>query len=207
MFALLGEIPFRVIGSPESIESERGYDYAEHRVVGARPRLQWLAGGLERIELELMLHRSFTDPALQFARLSTAADAHRALALVFGNGEFRGYFVIESISARSTQHGAGGEPIAMTLRLRLKEWAPERGAARRPRPVTRPLGIIERARGSLAGLPAAAPIGLSEFAPAPTPTEAGLSALLRLIGRGGVSSAALRPGDVATATITRSRAG
>ncbi len=207
MFALLGEIPFRVIGSPESIESERGYDYAEHRVVGARPRLQWLAGGLERIELELMLHRSFTDPAQQLTRLATAAETHRALALVFGSGEFRGYFVIESIAARSTQHGAGGEPLAVTLRLRLREWAPDRGAARRPRPLTRPLGIIEKARESFVGLPAAAPIGLSEFAPAPTPAEAGLSALLRLIGGGGVSSTALRPGDVATATITRRQAG
>ncbi|MGH7865138.1 MAG: phage tail protein [Candidatus Binataceae bacterium] len=203
MFALLGEIPIRVVGSPDSIESERRYDYAEHRVVEARPRLQWLARGLETIELEIALHRSFTDPSVQVARLRAAAETHRALALVFGSGEFRGYFVIESISARSTQHSATGETIALTVRVRLREWAADRDKA--PRPTARPLGVIEagRAAEGAKGAATAAPIGRSAFAPAPTPAEAGVSALLRLLGSASVPSASLRPGDVTTGTITR----
>jgi len=205
MFALLGEIPFRVVGSPESIESERSYDYAEHRVVEARPRLQWLARGLETIELEMVLHRSFTDPSIQLARLRAAADAHRALALVFGSGEFRGYFVIEWISSRSAQHSASGEPIALTLRMRLREWAADREKAGGSG--ARPLGVIEvgRAGDAAKGAATAAPIGRSEFAPAPALAEPGVSALLRLLGVAGLPSALVGPGDVTTATITRRR--
>jgi hypothetical protein len=38
VFAILGEIPFQVVGSPEALSDSRSYDYAEHRVVQARPR-------------------------------------------------------------------------------------------------------------------------------------------------------------------------
>ncbi|MGH7948465.1 MAG: phage tail protein [Candidatus Binataceae bacterium] len=203
MFALLGEIPFRVVGSPDSFESQRSYDYAEHRVVEARPRRQWLARGLETIELEMMLHRAFTDPSVQYARLRAAADTHRAMALVFGSGEFRGYFVIESISSRSTQHSASGAPIALTLRVRLREWVKDRDRAARAS--ARPLGLIETGRAAEGAVraAAAAPIGRSELAPAPIPADAGVSALLRLLGVAGLPSVSLRASDVATATITR----
>jgi phage protein U len=96
MFALLGEISFEVIGSPEVFESSRRFDYAEHRVVEDRPRLQWLAADLESITLAMLFHISFTDPAAQLAALLAAADDHQARALVLGNGVFRGFFVVES---------------------------------------------------------------------------------------------------------------
>ena len=98
MFALFGEIPFQVIGSPEVFESSRRFDYAEHRVVEDRPRLQWLAAELESITLAMLFHKSFTDPAAQLAALLAAAGDHQARALVLGNGVFRGFFVVESVT-------------------------------------------------------------------------------------------------------------
>jgi Phage P2 GpU len=88
MFALFGEISFEVIGSPEVFESSRRFDYAEHRVVEDRPRLQWLAADLESITLAMLFHISFTDPAAQLAALLSAAYDHQARALVLGNGVF-----------------------------------------------------------------------------------------------------------------------
>ena len=78
MFALLGDIPFQVVGSPEAFSDSRGYDYAEHRVVQARPRLQWLADDLVTIRLEMLLHRSFTEPAASLLVLRQAASTHAA---------------------------------------------------------------------------------------------------------------------------------
>src|SRR6202158_4531211 len=109
LFAVLGEIPFQVVGSPEGFESRRAYDFAEHRVVESKPRLQWLGNDLERLKFELRLHSSFTDPAAKLALLRSTAAAHLALPLVFGNGGFRGFFVIESIMIRSQPlFGVGG---------------------------------------------------------------------------------------------------
>lgn len=100
MFAALGEIAFEVVGSPETFDSARRYDFAEHRVIESKPRLQWLGTDLERLRLEMMLHSSITNPAVQLEILKAAAAAHRALPLVFGNGGFRGFFVIEAITVR-----------------------------------------------------------------------------------------------------------
>ncbi len=101
MFAVLGVIPFEVVGSPEALSDSHRYDYAELRVVQDRPRLQWLADELETIQLQMLFHLSFTDPAANLLLLLQTAETHAALPLVFGNGDFRGYFVITQVETLS----------------------------------------------------------------------------------------------------------
>lgn len=155
MFALLGEISFETIGSPEVFESRRRFDYAEHRVVEDRPRLQWLAAGLEDITLAMLFHTSFTDPAAQLAALMTAAEDHQARALVLGNGVFRGLFVVEAVATSDIQLGADAAPIAIRVHTKLREWAlgSEFDPSAPPRPATAPLGI--------------SPVAISYSSPAP----------------------------------------
>jgi phage protein U len=155
MFALLGDISFEVIGSPEVFESSRRFDYAEHRVVEDRPRLQWLATGLESITLAMLFHTSFTDPAAQLAALMAAAEDHQARALVLGNGVFRGLFVVEAVATSDIQLGADATPIAIRVQTRLREWAPgsEFDPAAPPRLAMAPLGI--------------SPVAISYRSPAP----------------------------------------
>ena len=86
MFAVLGDIQFEVVGSPESYESADGYDFPEQRVIESKPRLQWVGDELERLNFELMWHASFTNPATQLALLRATAATHLALPLVFGDG-------------------------------------------------------------------------------------------------------------------------
>ena len=86
MFAVLGDIQFEVVGSPEAYESAGTYDFAEQKVIESKPRLQWVGDDLERLKFELIWHASFTNPALQLARLRATAAEHLALPLVFGNG-------------------------------------------------------------------------------------------------------------------------
>jgi len=191
LFAELGPIRFEVIGSPEGIESERRYIYAEQRVIEALPRLQWTGDSLERLSFDLLLHASFTNPELQSLALRAAAESHQAMPLVLGNGLFRGFFVIETIATRAAQLDAGGAPIALRLRLGLKEWALDS--------VFDPGAPI---------LPTFAPLGLmtgSSVASAPPAAlaPAGLSALLGNLAPSAPATPILQPGDVSSAAITR----
>ena len=190
MFAVLGDISFEVVGSPERFESARSYGFAEHRVVESRPRLQWVGNDLERIKLELMLHSSFGNPAAKLARLRAAAATHLAQPLVFGDGGFRGYFVIESIGVESQQLSASGAPISIRVALALKEWAAgaELSDAGSATVVSPALGIAS-AGGSAGG------------ANGPQP---GVSALLTLPAAGGPGGPSLEPNDVLVGAIVRS---
>jgi phage protein U len=193
LFAVLGEIQFEVVGSPEGYESTGAYDFDEQRVVESKPRLQWVGDELERLSFELMWHSSFTNPAAQLTLLRATAAQHLALPLVFGNGGFRGFFVIESIKMKSQQLSAGGAPIAIRVALALKEWAADSllsGAS--PVNLFSLLGITTGPNGPAGG-------GAGGFAP-------GVSALLRIPVATGADGPNLEADDVPAAVIVRSAA-
>jgi phage protein U len=190
MFALLGDITFQVVGSPEQFSDSHGYDYAEHRVAQARPRLQWLADDLIAIRLEMLLHRSFTAPAASLSVLLQAASTHAALPLIFGNGDFRGYFVITEINTLSRQMGASGDIFAITVRLSLRESPPEFDPGAPPIPSFAPIALVAVATSGNSSAPALA--------------STGVSALVALTAPSGPASSVLLPDDVPTSTIVRS---
>ena len=190
MFALLGDITFQVIGSPEAYGDSRRYDYAEHRVIQDRPRLQWLADDLMRIRLEMLLHRSFTNPAASLLVMSEAASTHLALPLIFGNGDFRGYFVITRIETIARQQSGSGELFGVSVRLSLCE---------------SPLDFDPAAPA----IPPFLPIAISAFAASTTSSTGariatGISALAAVASPSGPASAILLPSDIPTSVIVRS---
>jgi phage protein U len=190
VFAVLGDIQFEVVGSPEAYESAGAYDFAELKVVESKPQLQWVGDDLERLKFELIWHASITNPALQLARLRATAAEHLALPLVFGNGGFRGLFVIESINVKSQQLSAGGAPIAIRVALALKEWS------------ANPLLLASASQVSALspiGITAASPTGANQLMP-------GVSALLSTPSAGGPSGPEIEAGDVPVAAIVRSAA-
>jgi phage protein U len=190
VFAILGDIPFQVVGSPEAFSDSRSYDYAEQRVVQARPRLQWLADDLLTIRLEMLLHLSFTNPAASLLVLQQAASTHAALPLIFGNGDFRGYFVIIGIDTVSRQLSGVGDIQAITVRLSLRESPLEVNVAAPPIAAFIPLAV--------------ASVASSSSSSAVTLASEGLSALAALVAPSGPSSAVLLPDDVPTSVIVRS---
>ena len=201
MFAVLGEISFEVLGSPESLIEARDYHYAEHQVVEARPLLQWISSGLATLTLELLLHVSFVDPVATLAALEAAAADHTPRPLVFGNGTHRGYFVVTAISTVARQMSDEGDPIALVVRIKLREWVQdaELDPNAPPVPAFTPLGLITPAPGL------ATPTSADALAPAldffPTP---GLSALAFNPAPTGRPAPALSPGDISPDTIVRS---
>lgn len=150
MYAILGEIIFDVLTSPQAFESARKYDYAEHKVVQDRPRLQWIANDLETLTLELSFHAQFTNPQRQLTLLENAAEDHRARAFVYGNGIHRGYFVVSELSEVHRHNADDGSLIYATARVTLKEWAlsVEVDPAAPPKPKAPPPGIIQAAAGT-----------------------------------------------------------
>jgi phage protein U len=186
LFAALGEIQFEVVGSPEAYESAGAYDFAEQKVIESKPLLQWVGDDLERLKFELMWHASFTKPAAQLALLRAMAAEHLALPLVFGNGGFRGFFVIESINVKSQQLSAKGAPIAIRVALALKEWTADALLLSRARMVTAlsPLNIATASQEAA--------------------SASGVSALLSTPSAMGAAGPNLGAGDVPAAVIVRS---
>ena len=216
MFAILGEIVFESLTSPDSFESERTWDFAEHRVVEDRPTVQWMAAGLETIELDFRFHVSFTNPTLQAAALIAAASDHSARALVFGNGFHRGYFVVTAIRTTAKQMSAIGDLIAITIRARLKEWALESeiNLMGSPVPSFPLIGIAATFPAAHTGTLTSS-TGAGFFATtrtssakqlSPSPSAPGVSPMLNLPGVAGLTSPLLSPADVPPKTIVRAGA-
>ncbi len=122
MFAVLGPIVFEVLDSWEMFESTRKYSYAKHEVMQDVPRLQWLSPDLEEISIEIGLQSAWTVPQLALDNLVLLAEAATANPLAMGNGTLRGWFVITEISEVHKQLAADGTPIAIQVKLKLREW-------------------------------------------------------------------------------------
>ncbi|MBF6559138.1 MAG: phage tail protein [Candidatus Binataceae bacterium] len=213
MFAVLGEIVFEVLSSPEKLEYTRDWDYAELRVIEDRPRLQWIADNLALITIDLRFHASFTVPELQLAALIAAGDDHIARPLVFGNGIHRGYFVVTSLRTIATQMTAAGDLAGITVRTTLKEWAlsieidpgappialfPLLGVVAAPAGTSTALVSYPGAGGVAETLSALIPVYASPAIPAP-----GVSPILDNPAATGAGSPHLVANDVPPGTIVR----
>ena len=214
MFAAFGEIVFELLGSPDSLESVRRWHYAEHRVIEDVPRLQWVGDDLETINITILFHSSYTDPAAESAALLAAASDHGARALIFGNGDHRGYFVVSSMRTIYRHMAADGTPIAIAVQAELKESpladAVNSGALLRPS--FTPIGIVTAAAGTPVGpIPYSGPSGITSTPAAPAvayspPTLAGpgVSPILNNPPAAGASAVNILPFDVPATTIVRS---
>jgi len=202
MFALLGDITLEAVASPETIESARGWDFAEQKTVESTPKLQWIGNELEDITLDFVSHVSFADPAADVATLEAAGDAHRALALVFGNGEHWGYFVITKLSKSPKQLAADGSTIAIALKLTLKQWerSVEIDPNAPPKPAVTPPGVIV---GTLApGQSVAGVVAADGTVTFPSASK-GVSTIVNNPAAPGAPLPGADPNMVLVATITR----
>ena len=122
MFAQLGDISFELITYFDGLEGKKSYTFAEHQVIEGKPRLQFIGEGLDEITIQLRFHVQYCDPYAEFKRIQEAAATHQALPFVFGNGIYKGQFVITEIGDTVENTAADGTLIAMGARVALKEW-------------------------------------------------------------------------------------
>ncbi|TAM05620.1 MAG: phage tail protein [Paraburkholderia sp.] len=129
MFALLGDIQFDLIGYFDGFESTFGANYAEHGLIHGKPRLQRVGDNLDEIRVALSFHFKYCDPEAELLKLRTALAARQAMALVFGNGDYKGWFVLTTVEATSKQTDASGTVMALEANITLREFA---GDKKRP---------------------------------------------------------------------------
>jgi phage protein U len=206
MFAVLGTIEFQVVGSPESLKRDSKVTFPEHKVVENKPKLQFTGPELDEVTIDLQFHQEFTNPRAQRNAIYAARDAHQALALVFGNGEHWGSFVIVSASETHKWNAADGTPVAIAMSLVLKEWVPDTNIdpAAPPTPATPPLGL---AAAGAAGFVVAARQIVDPKTGAPvlvfTGPAVGTSAITSNPQPAGNSSPDVMPDDIPVSTIVR----
>ncbi|WP_139771120.1 phage tail protein, partial [Salmonella enterica] len=99
-----------------------GVDYAEHARIEGKPGLQFVGDRLDEIQISLVFHQHYCVPDVELARVRTAMKAHQALALVFGNGDYRGWFVITDVTATSEQTDSTGNVLAVSATVSLREY-------------------------------------------------------------------------------------
>ncbi|RKO76153.1 phage tail protein [Pectobacterium parmentieri] len=132
MFAVLGDIEFELITYWDGFESTFGVDYAEHSRIEGKPGLQFVGEQLDEFRISLVFHSLYCTPDNELSRLRRAMRAHQALALVFGNGDYRGWFVITAVTASSQQTDSSGNVMAMTAEVTLREYIGDPKSSQKP---------------------------------------------------------------------------
>lgn len=122
MFALLGDVQFDLITYFDGFESQFGADFAEHPLIEGKPRLQFIGDKLDEIRIQLAFHLHYCDPEAELAKLKAALAAHQAMALVLGNGDYKGWFVLTDVQATSKHTDKAGTLIALEASITLREF-------------------------------------------------------------------------------------
>ncbi|MBX9347183.1 phage tail protein [Chromobacterium vaccinii] len=153
MFALLGEVQFDLITYFDGFESQFGADYAEHALIEGKPRLQWMADKLDEIRIQLSFHSQFCDPERELLKLRQALTDHQAMALVLGNGDYKGWFVLTDLQATSKQTDKAGTLIALEASITLREYVGDKKKPLPPavQPAQPPAAAVASPVGQAAG--------------------------------------------------------
>ena len=74
MYAVLGDVEFELITYFDGMEAQFGMDYAEHALIGGKPRLQLVGEKLDEFRVELTFHASYCDPEVELVKLRQAIE-------------------------------------------------------------------------------------------------------------------------------------
>ncbi|XXQ68991.1 phage tail protein [Neisseriaceae bacterium B1] len=122
MFAQLGDVKFELLNSFTVLEETHAAHFAKHDVLKGRPRLQAMGNDLTELRFGIKLHWKLGDVDTAYKGLIAAKEAQQAVSLVYGSGRFVGWFVIERLTARTTQMDAQGRTAARELDVDLSEF-------------------------------------------------------------------------------------
>ncbi len=116
------EASAELVRTPESVTRTRKARYAEHKVLGAKPRLEFLAPELAALSMKIRLHAACgVDPVREADRLAALCEEGKAERLML-SGENLGTFVLESVSEVQKKAGPDGRIAFSELTLSFKEY-------------------------------------------------------------------------------------
>ena len=122
VFDTLGDVLFSPRLSPSAFDAQQGATFAEHALFSRAPRLQYTGRELDALSLTFDLHFSFCTPVEERKKLETMLREHQAHPLVFGDGTWWGYFVLERLSTTLEQCSPSGTPWLISMQAELKEY-------------------------------------------------------------------------------------
>ena len=122
MFAVFGDIYFDLPTYFDGLNTACNAEFAEHKVIEAKPRLQYTGDQLNEINIEIALHAFFCIPQDNLEQLRDALADHKARDFSFGNGEYLGSYVLTSLQETAQQTDAEGRLIEVRAHLTLKEY-------------------------------------------------------------------------------------
>lgn len=131
MYAALGTVEFDLVSYWSDFSHQQGVDFAEHALIGKKPRLQFVGDKLDTLNIGMKFHFAHVDPEAELAKLRTAMSAKRPLRLVLGNGRYEGRFVIESIGHDQWRCLRDGTKLHISVQVGLKEFVPADPVAER----------------------------------------------------------------------------
>lgn len=122
MYAKLGDIVFDQLKGFNDFNKTGSANYAEHKPIIGKPRLQPVGTSLDELSLSMRLHSSFCNPIEELALLKKYRDTNQVLELSFGVGRKEGNFVITSINDAVEDANPGGEIFSYMVSCTLKEF-------------------------------------------------------------------------------------
>lgn len=124
MYLMLGAIPLEAINLTEFSETQAA-NFAEHEVLKGKPRLQAMGENLTEMTFAVRLHYQIGGVESRYQSLLSAKAKQQALALLWGRGKFKGYFVITDLSSTTLFTDARGNVLCRELSVSLKEFVGE----------------------------------------------------------------------------------
>lgn len=124
-WAILGDISFDILSSPHSYSHRSAVTWAEHALIQGKPKLEWTGDELDEIAFEILLHSHLVKTETQLRLLREAKEKHQPMALVMGDGDYKGPYVITGIDTNINTTTPGGRVRSATINLTLKEYTGE----------------------------------------------------------------------------------
>lgn len=124
----MGGIPFyasrHAVHTFDNFEREGSARYAKHDIIGKKPVLEYIGPDLDGISFEINLQAELgVDPETALDKLRKLRDNGKAFSIVVGGRRKGKYFwVIESLSEKTTYWSRTGQMLSAHVSVKLKEY-------------------------------------------------------------------------------------
>ncbi|AIN14265.1 MULTISPECIES: phage tail protein [Yersinia pseudotuberculosis complex] len=124
-WAILGDIEFELLASPEMFDLQETTDWAEHALIRGKPILEYTGEALDELTIQARIHNQLVSPSAKILALRAARKVHQPMSLVLGDGDYRGVWVLADMRVSAQKTTPGGRILSAIINLTLREWTGE----------------------------------------------------------------------------------
>ena len=120
MWGSLGDIAFKLLKTPESLQIAEKAKYATISIFGQKDKLHFTGLETKKVNLSFMLNISFCKPEEEIQKLRKLKDEAKAENLIIGD-ENLGKFVITELKTNISKTAPTGQIITANIEIELSE--------------------------------------------------------------------------------------